>query len=113
MNSKLLYILRMSVLAQVLWYYFLCGMCSRLDEQEALFARVHKSTERERERERMNWMYTKKMQLHMLFGEANSHTHTHTRTQMFFDIWYSIFDMCGMINYVRDVIWICKDRINT
>ena len=23
---------------------FLCGMCSRLDEQEALFARVQKST---------------------------------------------------------------------
>ena len=23
------------------------------------------------------------------------------------------FDMCGMIYFVRNVIWICKDRINT
>ena len=42
----------------------------------------------------------------MLFAEAKSppptHTHTHTRAQI-----------CGMINFVRDVIWICKDRINT
>ena len=56
--------------------------------------------------------------LHMLFAEAKSHTHTHTRARarahkMFVNIWYSIFDMCGMINFVGDVIWICKDRINT
>ena len=44
MNSKLLYILWKSVSSQIVWYHFLCGMCSRLDEQEALFARVQKST---------------------------------------------------------------------
>ena len=49
--------------------------------------------------------------LHMPFAEAKSHTHT--RAQMFVGIWYSIFDMCGIINFVRNVIWICKDRIKT
>ena len=37
MNSKLVYIPNHLV-------SFVCGMCSRLDEQEALFARVQKST---------------------------------------------------------------------
>ena len=38
---------------------------------------------------------------------------TRTRAQIHVDIWYSIIDMCGMIKFVRDVIWICKDRFNT
>ena len=42
MNSKLLYILWKSVLSQII--FFVCGMCSRLNEQVALFARVQKST---------------------------------------------------------------------
>ena len=51
--------------------------------------------------------------LHMLFAKGKV-THTHIRAhKMFVDIWYSLFDMCGMINFVRGVIWICKDQINT
>ena len=101
---------------------FLCGICSRLDEQEALFARVQNSTcakvrptlcimlglaEWENELKCIKWNA-----LHLLFCRSKV-TLTHTRAQVFVDIWYSIFDMCGMINFVRDVIWICKDRINT
>ena len=47
------------------------------------------------------------------FCKGQSHTHPHTRVQMFVNIWYSLLDMCGMINFVRDVTWICKDQINT
>ena len=38
-------------------------------------------------------------------SHPNAHAHKFTS--------YSIFDMCGMINFVRDVIWICKNRFNT
>ena len=48
----------------------------------------------------------------MLFAEEKSHTHTHTRTNVRCYL-ISIFDMYVMIIFVRDVIWICKDRINT
>ena len=37
--------------------------------------------------------------------KEKSHTPTHKCSL--------IFDMCGMINFVRGVIWICKDRIYT
>ena len=40
MNSKLLYILLKSVFISNHLVSFLCCMCSRLDEHEALFARV-------------------------------------------------------------------------
>ena len=52
----------------------------------------------------------------LCFLQKQSHTRTHRRAQMFFDTCIfdiSYLDMCGMINFVRDVIWICKDRINT
>ena len=60
----------------------------------------------------MNWMYQMKC-IAYVFCKGQSHTLPHTRAQMVVDIWYLIFDMCGMINFVKDVIWICKDRINT
>ena len=96
---------------------FLCGMCSRLDKQEALFAKFDL-----RQSDAYSTYYLgisgvrewieciKWNALHMLFAESKSRSHTHTRTDV---RWYSIFDMCGMINFVRDVIWICQDRINT
>ena len=101
---------------------FLCGMCSRFDEQEALFAIVQKLTcakvmptactcimlglaEWENELNVSNKMHC------ICFLQKQSHTRTHTRAQMF-DIWYSIFDMCGIIKFVRDVILICKNRFN-
>ena len=99
----------------------LCGMRSRLNEQEALFARVQKSTcakvmptvmlglaEWENELNVSNEMHCI-----MHFAEAKSHTHAHThahKCSLIFDIRYL---MCGLINLVRDVIWICKNRINT
>ena len=101
---------------------FLCGGYSRLDEHEALFARVQKST-------CAKVMHTVCIMLGLAgwenelnvsnevhcicFLRKQSHIHTHAPAQMFVDIWYSIFDMCGMIDFVTDVIWICKDRINT
>ena len=42
----------------------------------------------------------------MFFAEAKSQANTLT---MFVDILYSIFDMCGMINFVWDVMLICND----
>ena len=95
-------------------------MCSRLNEQEALFARVQKSTcakvmptvcimfglaEWENEMKLSNEMHCI-----CILQRAKSHAPTYGRTNA---RWYSIFDMCGMINFVRDGIWICKDRINT
>ena len=60
----------------------------------------------------MDLMYQMKC-IAYVFCKGQSHTHPHTRAQMFVDICYSIFHICGMINFVRGVIWICKDRINT
>ena len=122
MNSKLLYILWKSVSSQIIWYHFLCCMCSRLDEHEALFARVQKSTCAKVTRTvcimlgLVEWEnelnVSNEMHCICFLQRAKSH-HPHTRAQMCVDIWYLIFDMCGMIHFVRDVIWICKDRINT
>ena len=94
----------------------LCDMCSRLDEQVALFARVHKSTwtkvmptacimlgyaEWENELNVSNEVHC------ICFLQKQSHIHTHEHKCSL------IFDMCDVINFVRDVIWICKDRIST
>ena len=98
------------------WYVF-----SRLDEQEALFARVQKSTcakvmptvcimfrlpEWENELNVSN-------QKCVPFDFCRSKATTQAHKIMFVDIWYSIFDRCGMIKFVRDVIWICKIQFNT
>ena len=94
---------------------FVCGICSRLDEQEALFARVQKSTcakvmptvcdmlglKWENELNVSNEMHC------ICFLQKQSHKHKHTHKCSL------IFYMFGMINFVRDVIWICNDRINT
>ena len=45
--------------------------------------------------------------LYILWKSVLSQTHIHVHKCSL------KFDMCGMINFVRDVIWICKDRINT
>ena len=58
----------------------------------------------------MIWMYQNNEMHCICFLQKHSHSHTHTRTNF---LWYLIFDMCGTINFDRDVIWICKDRINT
>ena len=101
---------------------FLCGMCSRLNEQVTLFARVQKSTCAKVMptvcimlglAEWENGLNVSMKCIAYVFGKGHSHTHPHTRAKMFIDIWYLIFDMCSMINFVRGVIWICEDRINT
>ena len=101
---------------------FLCGICSRLNEQEALFARLQKLTCAKvmptlcimlglAEWEKLNVSNETHCIWHCIcFLQKQRHTHTHTRTNV---RWYSIFDMCGMIKFVKDVIRICKDRINT
>ena len=43
-NSKVLYILMKECFIPNDLVSFLCGMCSRLDDQDALFARVQEST---------------------------------------------------------------------
>ena len=106
MNSKLLYILWKSVLSQIIWYsIFVWYVCSfATDEQVSLFARVQKSTcakvmptvcimlglaEWENELNVSNEMHC----IYVFLQRAKSHTPTHTRTNVFVDIWYSIFDM--------------------
>ena len=95
---------------------FLCGMCSCLDEQEALFARVQKLTcvkvmPTVCDMLGLKWENELNVsgEMHYIFLQKKSHIHTH----MFVDIQCLTFDMCGMINFVRDVIWIFNDRINT
>ena len=120
MNSKLLLHLMKECFIPNHLVSLLCDMCSCLDEQEALFARVQKSTcvkvmptvcimlelaEWENELNVSNEMHC------ICFLQKQSHTHTNMCPQNV--CWYLIFDMCCMINFVRDVIWICKDRINT
>ena len=125
MNRKLFYILWKKVLIPNHLVSFLWGMCSRLDEQEALFTRVQKSTcakvmpiamhvmlglaEWEIELNVSNEMHC------ICFFRRSKVTHTHARAcaHMFVDILYSIFHMCGMINFIMGVIWICIDRIGS
>ena len=101
----------------------LCGMCSRLDERKALFDRMRKSTCAKVMPKVAEWEnelnVSNEMHCIWFLQKQKSHTHTHTHTQtrahkMLVDIWFSIFDVwCGMINFVRDVICFCKNRINT
>ena len=96
-----------------------CSMCSRLDEQEALFARVQKLSTCTKALKWDNELEVSNEMHYISFVQKQSHTHTHTHTHAHTHThthahkcsW--IFDMCGMINFARDVIWICKDRINT
>ena len=101
---------------------FLCGMCSRLDEQEALFARVQKSNcakvmptvcimlglaEWENELNLSNEMHC------ICFLQKQSHANTQAhKCAWIFDNRYLIC-VAWLILFNRDVIWIYKDRINT
>ena len=129
MNSKLLYISWKSVLSQIVRYHF-CVVCVH-----TWMNRRHCSREC-RNRLAPKWCpppppppppicimlrlaewqnelnVSNEMHCICFLQRAKSQTPTHAH-KMFVDIWYTIFDMCGMINFVRDVILICKNRINT
>ena len=116
MNGKLLYILWKSVLSQIIWYHF-CVVCVHAWINRRHCLREFKNRLSPKGAYSMyyvgisivkEWIECIKWNaLHILFAEAKSHTHsTHTRA-------HKIFDICGMIIFVRDVIWICNDRINT
>ena len=122
MNSKLLYIIWKSVLPQIIWYHFfvVCvDFVFTLGWTGGIICESAKSTcakvmptvciglaEWENELNVSN-----EMQCIYAFCKGQSHTYPHTRAQMFVDNWYSIFDMCGMINFVRDVIWSAKTEL--
>ena len=52
-------------------------------------------------------MYQMKCIAHAFCRSKDTHAHTHAHKGSM------IFDMCGMIHFARDVIWICKTRFNT
>ena len=89
-------------------------MCSRLNEQVTLFARVQKIDLRQSDAYSMyyvgisgvrEWIECIKWNALQMFFAKGKVTHAQKCSL--------IFDMCSMINFVRGVIWICEDRINT
>ena len=117
MNSKLLYILWKRVSSQIIWYH-VCVECVHawLNMKHCLRECTNRLGPKwclqrvlcwDMRSERMNWMYQMKCIAYAFCKSKVTYTHTHEHKCSL------IFDMCDVINFVRDVIWICKDRIST